>query len=170
METQKNTGCFWFSCSVSGEKPKNPVFFRFLLENQKTQSFFGFLLENQKNPRKFKIQKFRAPQKGFGFLVFWFPKALQKQKSKIFLRGPKLLDFLVFLGFFWFSNRNPKNHMFFLTLGGNPKNTSCFWFSCSVSGEKPKKTLCFLDFCWKTKNTKNHHVFFLISDRKPKKP
>ena len=39
-------------------------------------------------------------------------KKTKIQKSKI----PKLLDFLVFLGFFlffWFSNRNPKYHMFF---------------------------------------------------------
>ena len=35
------------------------------------------------------------------------------QKSNTLLRGPKLLDFLVFLGFFWFSNRNPKKHMVF---------------------------------------------------------
>ena len=68
----------------------------------------------------------------------------ETKKPKIFLRGPKLLDFLVFLRVFWFSNRNPKNHMFFL-------------FSCSVSGEKTKNPVLFWDFCWKTKK---HHMFF----------
>ena len=90
----------------------------------------------------------------------------KNQKSK--LRGPKLSVFLVFLRFFWFSNRNPKNHMFFLDFRWKTKkNTVLFWFSCSVSGEKPKKPCVFLDFCWKTKK---HHVFFWIFVGKPKNP
>ena len=110
METQKNTGCFWFSCSVSGEKPKNPVFFRFLLENQKTQSFFGFLLENQKNPRKFKIQKFRAPQKGFGFLVF----GTTKTKIQNLSEGPETFGFFGFPRVFLvFQQKSKKSHVFF---------------------------------------------------------
>ena len=35
------------------------------------------------------------------------------KNPKTFLRGPKLLDFWIFLGFFLFSNRNPKIHMIF---------------------------------------------------------
>ena len=90
------------------------------------------------------------------------PKKTKIQKSKTILRGPKLLDFLVFLGFFGFSNRNPKNHMLFLILGGKPKKHRVFWFSCSVSGEKnpvlfgisvgkPKNTMCFFGFLLENK-------------------
>ena len=57
------------------------------------------------------------------------------QKSKAFVKGPKLLDFLVFLGFFWFFGFRPKETMFFF--------------------------LDFFDFCWKTKKHKVFLVFLL---------
>ena len=91
------------------------------------------------------------------------------QKSKTLLRGPKLLDFLVFLGFFlvcqqkssqkthgffWFSNRNPKKHRVFLVFHQRPN-------------KKTKKTLCFLVFHLKSKK---NHVIFWISVGKPKNP
>ena len=90
-----------------------------------------------------------------------------KPKNQNLSEGPETFGFFgfprVFLGF---PTEIPKNHMVFLNLGGNrKKSTGCFWFSCSVSGEKPKKTLCFLDFCWRTKNT----IFFWISVWKPRK-
>ena len=78
-------------------------------------------------------------------------RELKIQKSKTLLRGPKLLVFLVFLvflglfwfsnrnqtkthGVFWFSNRNPKNHRVFLVFHQRPnkktkKKPVFFWFS-----------------------------------------
>ena len=90
----------------------------------------------------------------------------KKQKSKTLLRGPKLLDFLVFLGFFLvFQQKSKKIAWSFGILGGKPKNTGFFWFSCSPFCEKPKNPVFVLDFCWKTKKTP---CVFWISVRKPK--
>ena len=106
-------GFFWFS----NRNPKtHMVFFDFRWKTKKTQSFFGFLLENQKTLGKPKNPKVSGPSERFWIFGFVVPSAETKnsKKSKTFLRGPKLLDLLVVLGLFWFSNRNPKNHMFFL--------------------------------------------------------
>ena len=92
------------------------------------------------------------------------------QKSKAFVKGPKLLDFLVFLGFFWFFGFRTKETMvFFGFLLENQKNTRFFLFFCWVSGEKPKKPCVFLDFCWKTKKTQGFFCFsagFLVKNQK----
>ena len=92
------------------------------------------------------------------------------QKSKAFVKGPKLLDFLVFLGFFWFLGFALKKPCFFFGfLLENQKNTRFFWFFCWVSGEKPKKPCAFLDFCWKTKKTQGFFGFsagFLVKNQK----
>ena len=83
----------------------------------------------------------------------------KKPKIQNLSEGPETFVFLVFLGFFWFSNRNPKNHMFFLDLGGNQKTQVFFLFSCSVSGEQPKNPV----FFWiSVGKPKKHHVFFFF--------
>ena len=65
---------FGFSPETEQENQKSLCFLFSAQNPQKPCDFFGFLLENQKNTRKTKQkQKFRAPQKDFGFLFFWFP-------------------------------------------------------------------------------------------------
>ena len=92
--------------------------------------------------------------------LYWL-QGSENQKSKTSVRARKLLDFLVFLGFSWFSKRNPKKshglteiqkntRVFFLAFHQRPnkeaKNTWCFCFPPKIQ----KKTCEFLDFCWKT--------------------
>ena len=107
-EIQKTQGFLVFH-QRPNKKTKIPCVFCFPPKIQ-----FGFLLEKPKTPRKTKKNKSFGPlTKVLDFWIcgFWFPpKALQNQKSKnpkiqkskTFLRVPKLLDLLVFLGFFWF--------------------------------------------------------------------
>ena len=75
----------------------------------------------KKNLRKTKKNK------SFGLLRkvldFWLSlKALQNQKSKTFLRGPKLLDFFVFLGFFSFPTETKKTQVFLGFFTSEQKN------------------------------------------------
>ena len=83
------------------------------------------------------------------------------QKSKAFVKGPKLLDFLVFLGFFWFFGFRPKETMvFFGFLLENQKNTRFFLAFLLGFWRKTKKTLCFFGFL--LENQKKHKVFLVF--------
>ena len=89
------------------------------------------------------------------------------QKSKTLLRGPKLLDFLVFLGFFGFPTKIQKNTWCFLVFQQNPTKHRVFLVFHQRPNKKTKKTCVFfgfppkiqkkpcdfLDFCWKTRKT-----------------
>ena len=124
-KTKKNTVLFWFSCSVSGEKPKKTLcfFFGFLLENQKnTMCFFGFLLENQKNPRKNKKSKSFGPlRRVLDFWIFGFvvPSAETKKtknpKIQNLSEGPETFGFVGFPRVFFlvFQQKSKKSHGFF---------------------------------------------------------
>ena len=86
------------------------------------------------------------------------------QKSKTLLRGPKLLDFLVVLGFFWFSNRNPKKHMVFFVFPTEIQKHRVFCFSPETE-QANQKNLCFFGFPPKIQKS---HVIFWISVGKQK--
>ena len=106
-----------------------------------------------------KNPKVWGPSQRFWFFGFVVPSAETKKPKIQSLSGggPKLLEFVVFLGFFWFSNRHPKKNMFFVIFKWKTKKPlGVFGCFCSASGDKPKN-LCFLDFCCKTKK---HCVFF----------
>ena len=118
MENQKNTGFFGFLVRSLVKNQKNPVFFLdFCWKTKKHHVFFGFLLENQNNPRKTKKSKSFGPlRRVLDFWVFGFvvPSAETKEpKNQNLSAGPETFGFFGFPRFFWFSNRNPKNHMFF---------------------------------------------------------
>ena len=80
-------------------------------------------------------------------------------KSKTFLRGPKLLDFLIFLRFFWFSKRNPE------------KKTWCFLEKIVFFGfpTEIKKHRVFLVFHQRPNKTTKETLCFLVFHLKPKK-
>ena len=75
-------------------------------------------------------------------------------KIQNLLRGPKLLDFLIFLRFFWFSKRNPE------------KKTWCFLEKIVFFGfpTEIKKTQGFSGFSPETEqDNKRNPVFFWFS-------
>ena len=76
------------------------------------------------------------------------PKKNKKTKSKTFLRGPRLLDFLVFLVFFGFALTKP---LLFWIFGGKPQKQGFFGFLVGFPVKTQNKPCVFLDFCWKTK-------------------
>ena len=173
-EIQKTQGFLGFFTRDRTRKPKKHCF------------FFGFPPKIQKNHVIFWISvgkpkktlgkptnpKVSGPSERFwifGFLVSAEGTTKPKiPKIQTLLRGPKLLDFLVFLGFFlvfqqkskkthgvfWFSNRNPKKHRVFGVFHPRPNK------------RKPKSTVFFLVFHLKSKK---NHVIFWISVGKPKK-
>ena len=95
----------------------------------------------------------------------------KQQTSKIqnLSEGPETFGFLVFLGFLWFSSRNPKKNMFFLILGGKPKKHRVFFGFLVRSLVKTKKTLCFLGFHLKSKQQTMCFFGFLLENKKPRK-
>ena len=119
---------------------------------------FWISVGKQKTQEIQNIQKFRAPQKGlwiFAFLFFGLRRRhykIKNPKSKTFLRGPKLLFFLVFLGF-WFSNRNQKKHRVVLVFHQRPnkkitKNPVLFGFPPKI-----QKNMCFFGFLLENQKT-----------------
>ena len=107
-------GVFGFVVRSLVKNPKNHVFFW----NQKTPCVFLDFCWKSKNPRKTQKSKSLGPLRKV--LDFWFCIAFggnqktQNPKIKNFLRGPKLLDFLVFLGFFCFPTEIQTITSFFL--------------------------------------------------------
>ena len=73
------------------------------------------------------------------------------QKSKTSVRGPKLLDFLVFLGFFGFPTEIPKKHMVFFWFSNRNQKTQGFWVFNQRPNKKQKKPWVFLAFHLKSK-------------------
>ena len=64
---------FLFSCSVSGEKPKNPCVFLDFCWKPNTMCFFWISVGKQKNPRTTKKSKSFGPlRKVLDFWIFWF--------------------------------------------------------------------------------------------------
>ena len=129
-------------------KKKKTLCFLFYTQNLKKNDVIVWIsVGKPKNPRKTKKSKSFGPLRKFlifGFWVFWFPpKAIQNQKSKTFLRGPKLLDFWVFLGFFAFPTEIQKNTWCFLV----PKKHMVFWIFHQRPNNKTKNTLFSLSHC-----------------------
>ena len=105
----KNTGFLGFSPETEQENQKKPCgFLVFHLKSKNSHVIFRISVGKPKNPRKKqKIQEFRAPQKGFGFLDFWFfgfrRRHYKTKNPKIqnLSEGPETFGFFFgFLGFF----------------------------------------------------------------------
>ena len=140
---------FWFFTRYRTRKPKNPcVCLVFHLKSKKPCDFLDFCWKTKKNPRKTKKSKSFGPLRKvwiFGFLVSAEGTTKPKiQKSKTLLRGPKLLDFLVFLGFFGLPTKIQKTHGVFLVFQQKSKKTRVFLgFSPETEQENQKNPVFF---------------------------
>ena len=65
------------------------------------------------------------------------------QKSKTFLRGPKLLDFFIFLRFFWFLSEIKKHMVLFGFPTEIKKKLGFFGFSPEIEQENQKNPVFF---------------------------
>ena len=94
----------------------------------------------------------------------------KKTKIQNLSEGPETFGFFGFPRFFGFENRNPQNHLFFLILGGKPKQHRFFLVFLFGLWWKTKKTLCFF---WisvgKPKNTMCFFGFLLENQNNPRK-
>ena len=128
-KNQKKHRVFWFSCSVFGEKPKNPCFLDFCWKTKKHHVLFWISVrKQQKTLGKPKNPKVSGPSERFWIFGFVVPSAeTKKTKIQNLAEGPETFGFLGFPRVFLFSNRNPKNHVVFLDFKWkNQKKTQGF--------------------------------------------
>ena len=112
------------------------------------------------------------------------PKIQKSKNFNTFRATSQFLDFLVFLGFFWFFGFRLNETMVFFGFPAEiKKKQGFFWFFTRNPAEKPKKPCVFLVFQQKSKKTqgffgfspetqqknKKNLVFFWFSNRNPKK-